>query len=326
MANFYITGFILNMAKISFVQHNTFIKNANQATKKELQKASTNELKELPETIIGKDLVHSIEQPKFAKNFNTNYHKVINKLLNKHLEKLDLTKNLSKANQQDLLNHLEGDKASFCAFTLGDKPSILLNGKFEYLKSTEKYDIVRRKIKSVTPKKTFVFDNTFILDKEKTKNTISENMDFYRQRLDLKKDASTKEIYEVLTGKNSPLLSNDKHDIIGITLGYSPINSILFHLEQTTPHAPENRNNLNIYKKQLLNQLHSKDSPYHNFNQKFTTAIANSIRNIHSNTPKSEFTPYGYSYINLLDDDKHNQKIVRSILKTYKSAKSLLNG
>ena len=130
MANFYITGFILNMAKISFVQHNTFIKNANQATKKELQKASTNELKELPETIIGKDLVHSIEQPKFAKDFNTNYHKVINKLLNKHLEKLDLTKNLSKANQQDLLNHLEGDKASFCAFTLGDKPSILLNGKF----------------------------------------------------------------------------------------------------------------------------------------------------------------------------------------------------
>ena len=95
MANFYITGFILNMAKISFVQHNTFIKNANQATKKELQKASTNELKELPETIIGKDLVHSIGQPKFAKNFNTNYHKVINKLLNKHLEKLDLTKKLS---------------------------------------------------------------------------------------------------------------------------------------------------------------------------------------------------------------------------------------
>lgn len=326
MANFYITGFILNMAKISFIQPNTFVKNANQATKKELQKASTNKLKELPQTIVGRDLVHSFKQPKFAKNFSTNYQKVINKLLNKHLEKLDLTKDLTKANRQDLLNHLEGDKASFCAFTLGDKPSILLNGRFEYLKPTEKYDIVRRQIKSVTPKKTFVFDNTFILDKEKTKNTISENIDFYRQRLDLKKDASTKEVYKVLTGKNSPLLSNDKHDIIGMTLGYSPINSILFHLEQTTPHATENRNNLNTYKKQLLNQLHSKDSPYHNFNQEFTTDIAKSIRSIHSNTQKNEFAPYGYSYINLFNDDKYNQKIVRSILKTYESAKSILNG
>lgn len=327
MANFNITGFILNMVKITSIHNNYFIKKTKHITK-ELQKNEENKQKSLPKTTFCKDLICSTRQPAFTKVFTINYQKTINTLLNDHLNKIDLTKKLSKSNKQKFLSNLKGDEGSFCDFILGDKPSILLNGKHEYLTPTDKYDIIRRKIKVVTPKKTYTFDNTFILNKEKTKHTINKNRDLYMQRLNLKEDCSTNDIYDILTSKNSPLLTNDKHDIIGITLGFSPINSIIFQLEQSANYTRPDNKNLNSYKKLLLNTLHSEDSPYQNFSPEFMSKIAHAIRDIRiiPNSENNTFAPFGYTYVNIINDDTYNQRIVRSILKTYNRAKSLVDG
>ena len=49
----------------------------------------------------------------------------------------------------------------------------------------------------------------------------------------LDEKASIDDIYEKLVGEDSPLKKQDGYDdLIGVTLGFSPINCILFQLER----------------------------------------------------------------------------------------------
>ena len=78
----------------------------------------------------------------------------------------------------------------------------------------------------------------------------------------------------------------------------------------------------------MLNELLSEKSPYNDFSQGFKDNVASAIRGISDKEKpfKNNFADFGYSSINIVDDDTHNQKIVRSILKTFHNIKSLING
>ena len=284
---------------------------------------------QIPNANIGRDIVRGrTKKPIFAQGFAANYKNYINEVIEGKLDKIELTKHLTLSQKQDFLTNIEPDKASFCSLIFGDKPTVLLCGDLDYLKPTKEYDILKRKIHVSVKDKDFAFDNTFILNKEKTKQTISDNIEFYKTRLNMKDETSVDEVYETLTGENSPLLTNEKHDIIGITLGFSPINSVLFQLEQTSPNIVNERKDLDKYKKLMLNKLLSEKSPYKDFSQRFKNNIASAIRGISDKEKPFEnnFSEFGYSSVNITDDDLHNQKIVRSILKTFHNIKSLING
>ena len=330
MANFCITGFISYMDRLNELQtfHNS-IQFAPKTLNSLLKNKTSLTFGQFQNINIGRDIVRGkSNNSNFAQGFIRNYKNYVNEVLENNLDKIELTKNLTSPQKQDFLTNIEPDKASFCSLIFGDKPTFLLCGDLDYLKPTKEYDILKRKIHVSVKDKDLTFDNTFILNKEKTKQTISDNIEFYKKRLNMKSETSVDEVYETLIGKNSPLLTNDKHDIIGITLGFSPINSVLFQLEQASPNIVKNRKDLDKYKKLMLNELLSEESPYNDFSQGFKNNVASAIRGISDKEKpfRNNFAELGYSSINIVDDDTHNQKIVRSILKTFHNIKSLING
>ena len=330
MANFCITGFISYMERLNGLQtfHNS-VPIAPKFSNSSLKNKTSLNFGQIPNVNVGRDIVRmKTKNHVFAQGFVTNYKKYVNEVLENKLDKIELTKNLTSPQKQDFLTNIEPDRTSFCSLIFGDKPTVLLCGDLDYLKPTKEYDILKRKIRVNIKDKDLTFDNTFILNKEKTKQTISDNIEFYKKRLDIKDETSVDDVYETLTGKNSPLLTNDKHDIIGITLGFSPLNSVLFQLEQSSPDIVRNRKNLDKYKKLMLNELLSEKSSYNDFSQGFKDNVASAIRGISDKekTFKNNFADFGYSSINIVDDDTHNQKIVCSVLKTFHNIKSLING
>ena len=277
---------------------------------------------------IGRELVQfSRPTTTIAPGFGVNYGKNVNEILDNHLDKIELTKDLDEREKQEFLKNIEPDRSSFITFAMDAKPSILICGKNEFLKPNENYDILRRTI-TVTLKgnKTAKFDNTIILNKELTKKTIEENKELYIKRMGLNEDADTDEIYNELIGENSPLKENEKHDIIGITLGFSPVNSIIYQLDQNIPQSIEKRKDLNTYKKSLLNELLSDNSPYKDFDNDFKKNIATLIRDIgnNKNTFKTPWDKFGFTYRNIVPDDKHDQKLIRNIITSYKKTQSIL--
>ncbi len=276
---------------------------------------------------VGRDLVEFTKSSQsISPVFTENYVQNANEILENHLDKLELTKNFNDLEKDELKNNLQGDETSFVTFALGEKPSILIVGNNPFIKSNENYDVIRRTLNIPLKNKEIQVDNTFILNKKLTKQTIEENKELYIKGMGLDENADTEEIYNYLIGENSPLKNNTQHDLIGITLGYSPINSIIFQLEQNTPNFMELRNDINSYKKGLLNTLLKEDSPYKDYDSNFKKEIATAIRNIGNNndTFDTKWSKYGYSYRNIVDDDAHDQKLIRRVTSCYKKGKAIL--
>ncbi len=276
----------------------------------------------------GRDLVE------FAKNsqsvspvFLENYLQNTNEILENHLDKLEFSKDFNDLEKEELKNNIKGDEASFVAFALGEKPSILISGKNLFIQPNENYDIIRRTLNiPIKNNKVIQVDNTFILNKKLTKQTIDQNKELYVKSMGLEENADTDEIYNHLIGENSPLKNNTQHDLIGITLGYSPINSIIFQLDQNIPNNINLRNDICSYKKALLNTLLSDNSPYKNFDSGFKKKIATVIRSIDDKKDifDTKWAKYGYPYINIANDDDYNQKLIRKINSCYKKSETIL--
>ncbi len=279
---------------------------------------------------IGRELVQfSRQTTTIAPVFGVNYEKNVNQIINNHLDKIELTKNLTDEQKKEFINNIKGDESSFVTFALNGKPSLLINGKNQFIKPDKNYDILRRTLIVPIKDKEVKFDNTIILNKKLTKETIKDNRDFYINKMNLNKDATIDEIYNELIGHNSPLKENKEHDLIGITLGYSPINCIIYHLDQNIPQNIELRKNLDTYKKTLINTLLKPDSPYKNFDNDFKKEVAKQIRNIgnkenQEKTFNTKWDKYGFSYRNIVPDDKHDQKLIRNIIASYKKTQSIL--
>lgn len=276
---------------------------------------------------IGRELVQfSKYSTKISPIFEENYVKNVNNIIENHLDKLELTQNLTDDERKKFINNIRGDESSFVTFSLGGKPSLLIAGNNQFIKPSEKYDILRRTLTIPVNNKDLHINNTIILNKKLVKETIKNNQNFYINRMNLDKDTSVDEIYNELIGDDSPLKRNEKHDLIGITLGYSPINSIIYQLDQNIPNNIELRKDLNTYKKNLINTLLKADSPYNNFDNKFKAEIAKQIRDIGTQQEvfNTKWDKYGFSYRNIVPDNEHDQKLIKNIISCSQKAEAIL--
>lgn len=248
-------------------------------------------------------------------DFDYDFYKVSNNIIKNHLDKMELTKNLSEEEHDDFRNNLFScDKMTLMHFMFDKKPSILLNGDFPYFKNNDKYNFVRRGLNiPLKDNKSYLANNIFIINKELTKQTIDENKELYKKRMGLQEDVSTDEIYEKLTGDDSPLKQQEGYDdIIGITLGFSPVNSILFQLEQDVPDKIELRRHPRIYAENLDKAFNSETSPYKDFSDEFRANVQSSIDYIKDNYfRKPDLSQIGYGYIHIAPDKNHTQKIIK---------------
>ncbi len=241
-----------------------------------------------------------------------------------HLDKMELTKNLSEEEQEDFRNNLStDDKCSLLQFFYDKKPSVLLAGDFPYFKNNEKYDFVRR---TITPKdrnnSTVEHQNIFIINKELTKNVIKENKELYTKRMNLNDDTSIDNIYKELVSTDSPLKKQYGYDdIIGITLGFSPVNSSLFQLERNVYDHLELRKHPYAQSEIFKQEFHSDDCVYKNFSNKFKSNVEDAIDSLKRPQPRRvDMSKLGYSVIQFVTDEKHTQKILndtKDILNNY---------
>jgi hypothetical protein len=240
---------------------------------------------------------------------------------------MDLTKNLSKAEQEELRkNIIPNDKPTLLNFMFDAKPSILLSGEHPYFRSDDKYDVVRREGNVKAPnEKPVKLVNTFILNKELVKNTISENKELYTRRMNMHNESSVDDVYKKLIGDNSPLKKMHGYDdIIGVTLGFSPINSMLFQLEQDIPNHVEMRMKPDLYFRELYNKLNDKESPYATFSKSTKTNMENFIKSPRQNQAKKpDLSTIGYSYIQIVADKKHSDKIIEKAEKVLETVENL---
>ena len=273
-----------------------------------------------PNIAFGRSIIDSAD-------FQFNFYNASNDIINNHLDKMELTKDLTKNQQQNFKKNLfTADKPTLLNFFMNTKPSILLAGEFPYFENNDKYSFVRRTLK--TPTKTSIVENSnlFILNKEQTKQTINENKELYTKRMDLEPNTPTDDIYEHLIGEDSPLKQQHGYDdIIGVTLGFSPINSILFQLEQNLPEKGSTRRSP-IYHANLIDkEFNSENSPYKDFSDEFKSNIQSSIDFIKKNSfRKEDLQPIGYSYIQLAPDEEFTEKLINDAQSNLKKAKGII--
>lgn len=249
-------------------------------------------------------------------DFEFDFYNCANNIINHHLGKMELTKDLNEAEQKDFRKNLfSGDKPNLLQFFNDKKPSVLLSSDFPYFENNDKYDFVRRTLTStIKDNKTTQFHNTFIINKELTKETIKENQELYTKRMGLNNDASVDDIYEKLVGEDSPLKKQDGYDdIIGVTLGFSPINCVIFQLERNLPDRLDLRRRPHIQSEILKRELYSEDSVYRNFNFPFLTKVENALDDLkRPHGRKIDLSNVGYMSIEFVPDQKHTQKIIRN--------------
>ena len=249
-------------------------------------------------------------------DFSFDFYNCGSNIINYHLDKMELTKNLNKAEQEDFRKNLfSSDKPNLLQFFNDKKPSVLLSSDFPYFQNNDKYNFVRRTINSkIKDNKIVQHQNTFILNKELTKQTIEENKELYTKRMGLKKDASVEDIYEKLVGEDSPLKQqNGYDDIVGITLGFSPINCVLFQLERNIPNRIDSRKNRYVHSEILKRELYSSDCVYSNFSDKFFSKVENALDDLKRYRGRHiDLGDVGYMCIQFVPDEQHTQKVIRN--------------
>ena len=248
-------------------------------------------------------------------DFEYDFYAKANDIIKNQLDEMELTKDLSEIEQEDFRKNLFAcDKPTMLQFFCDKKPSVLLTGDFPYFENNEKYDFVRRTITaSLKNNRVKELNNTFVINKELTKKTIEDNKELYTKRLGFEDESSVEDIYNTLVGESSPLKKQEGYDdIIGVTLGFSPINSILFQLEKRIPNYLDVRRQSYLHSEMLKKELYSRDSVYNNFSLDFISKISDAIDDIkRPQSRRRDLTPTGYSYIQFVSDDKHTTKIIR---------------
>lgn len=260
-------------------------------------------------------------------DFEYDFFKVADDIINNHLDKMELTKDLSDSQQiQFRKNLFSCDKPTLLNFMFDAKPSILLSGKYPFFENNDKYDFVSRNLRSpLKNDKVYLSSNLFILNKELSKQVIDENKELYSKRMGMPDTVSTDEIYKKLTGKDSPLKKQKGYDdLIGVTLGYSPKNAVLFQLEQEIPDKYEARKRPIYYANMLDKIFNSEQSPYKDFSNEFKTDIQSSINYVKKNGfSNTNLNAIGYSYIQIAPDYNHTEKLLENANTVYSKAKRL---
>ena len=275
---------------------------------------------------FGRELLEQSPDDKiFDSEFKDEYSDNLAYTLDNSLNKFELTKGFSSKDKREFYSTIGSDYKSFAALCLDEKPSILLSGKLDYFKSTDNFDVLHLKVKSKDLNSNSCFKNTMILNKPLAKKVIEENKQLFTQRLDLNNEASVDNIYKKIIKSDAISNINNNHDLLGVLLGFSPINSVLFHLDQQIPNNLEMRENVDKYRIAMLNNLLSEKSPYKDFNQLFKQNIASKIRIIGNDkdTFEAKWSEFGHTYINIVPDVVHDNKIINRIKNTSDKSKKI---
>lgn len=262
-------------------------------------------------------------------DFEFDFYNCANNIIKNHLDKMELTKDLDKEQQEDFRNKLTPcDKPTLLQFLFDNKPSILLTNDCTYFKNNDKYNFVRRTLTSTRKDgKTIEFPNTFIINKELTKQTIAENKIFYTKRMNLKEDTSIDEIYNKLVGEDSPLKRiHGADDIIGMTLGFPKMDSILYQLEKGIPNYLSIRNRPYAQSKFLYQELYSGNNVYKDFPPQFLSSVESAIESIkHPESRQVNLTPIGYVYTPFVINENYTKRIIKTSEAVLEKAQTFIS-
>lgn len=302
----------MNISSVSFTPSITNSQHLQAHSNKAVEKPQIKNLGVFPSYYCSNI---SFNGSKFSSiDFEFDFYNASKEIIDNHLDKMELTKGLSEDEQDDFRSNLfSNDKTTLMHFMFDKKPSILLNGEYPYFENNDKYSFVRRTLDiPLTNNKSYLSSNIFMINNELAKQTIEENKELYTKRMGLDENSSTEEVFEELIGDNSPLRHKKGYDdIIGITLGFSPINSILFQVEQDVPDNIELRRRPSMYKKKMNESFNSESSPYKDFSEGFKSNVQSKIDKLDKYFRKSDLAPIGYAYIHIAPDEQHTQKIIK---------------
>lgn len=159
------------------------------------------------------------------------------------------------------------------------------------------------------------FDRTYrayILNREEVYKVIENNKDIYINRLGLSPENSTEHTYKVLKkalkdGVNRK--GEDISDIIGITLGFPPKNSMIFHMEKCAGIDIDTRKNIPEFKAKLLAFFDDKNFPYTNLSEKDLLALR---KNIESIKEIKSFHNAIYDFVQYIDEPEAIKNIMQA--------------
>lgn len=200
-----------------------------------------------------------------SKNCETVKKTVVN------LREMSALKNLSDNNISLLKNvFIESiaDANAFFSTISGIKPAAIITsfaGNMEFLNNIPNFDFIHER--------KYGYNNSFIINKKAVMQIIEKNKGIFTSRLNLAPETPTEVVYRV---NRNNLFNRANHDLIGITLGYPPIDCMIFQLgifsglnKQKTP--------LSHY---LLHKLYAQDSVYKNLDKETFEQLDRAIRNL----------------------------------------------
>jgi len=159
--------------------------------------------------------------------------------------------------------------------------------------------------------------NDYMINKNSLFKIIRKNKDIYISQLNLKKNASIKQIYNSLLSytKNNNCLPDD---LLGISLGFPRYDSMIYNIESIA-NLPKERCSSDYISK-LLETFKRKDFPYKTKDKKFLEKLQKAIKNINQENlkdiaVKGSYHDGLYSFINYCDDAEELQRIVASTAK-----------
>ncbi len=260
--------------------------------------------------ISGRDIytfnIQNSAQKRLSPKELDNIRQAFKDMRSSSLQGLETTKGLDAYDLYLLNKQLSAETSEFILMSLGARPAMATGyptSIVEKIKS-KNFDIIIEDANNYA----------VIINKEAAFENICRNKNFYTQRLSLPKTATDEDVYKILTGDNSPLRYKTNSDIIGMILGFPRKDNMIFQLERSAGLDYTLRENLPKYKEALLKELHSPNCVYAKFDDTFKKELEDAINSIKSIKHSEELgLPYGYQFINFVDDTPEIARINKSI-------------
>ena len=154
------------------------------------------------------------------------------------------------------------------------------------------------------------------INKNKVFDIIKQNIDLFIKRLGLNERTNITAIYKRLA---DALMNRENiSDLEGVTFGIPKYNAMIYTLEKTCGLNAKDRKDENNFKQKLIEALHSKESPYANFDEQFIGDLQNAIEKIGKiNFFQNEI----YDFVLYTDEPAEMQRIAKSTEKYIKTRK-----
>ena len=243
--------------------------------------------------------------------------KLLEAISPKNYTRLSVLKDLSPDEIKILYKSSYNDASCFFPTLTGHKPACILGDgqDLSFLTKIKDNAAWGDKLDIVHLAKT---NTTYILNKEKVLEVIQRNKDFYICRLGLPKESPLEDIYSYMLQHKDKVFNccceGNYQDIVGITLGFPRMSSILFQLEHLTGSNSMFllREDPAQYRKVLLSVLNNNKELYENLSPNEYNEIVQAIRNYVPIKTKTLANKY-YQYVKLANEPEEFARIEQSI-------------